>query len=151
MARNERSGRHLQREGRVLSSLAHPAIPQVYDQGTMPDGRCFLVMQLVHGRRLHEFIDDGDYQLPRLLRVFRGLAGAVMHAHGQGILHRDLKPENILVTRDGEPYLIDWGLAAAGDPRAICGSPFYAAPEQLDGQPADPRATSTPGHYPVSR
>ncbi|MDA3963228.1 MAG: serine/threonine-protein kinase [Planctomycetota bacterium] len=133
-----RNQRPLLEEARLLSRLAHPAIPQVYDRGASPNGGAFVAIQLINGDRLDHAIETLD--LSTRLRLFRGVAGAVAHAHGRGILHRDLKPENVMVCSSGDPYLVDWGLAAKGDPRAICGSPYFAAPEQLDGQPADPRA-----------
>ena len=130
----------LWREARLLSQLAHPAIPQVYDRGRCPDGSVFVAMQLVRGQRLDVFLRSQHLDTGHRLRLFRSIVAAIGHAHGRGILHRDLKPENIIVTEGLEAYLVDWGLAATGDPRAICGSPHFAAPEQLDGQVADRRA-----------
>ena len=125
-------------EARLLSRLAHPAIPQVYDRGTGPDGGPYVAMQLVGGKRLDKVITR--FPVMQRVRIFRTMASAIMHAHSRGILHRDLKPGNVLITDDGEPYIVDWGLAAADGLRGVCGSPNYAAPEQLDGQVADPRA-----------
>ncbi len=130
----------LWREARLLGQLAHPAIPQVYDRGRCPDGSVFVAMQLVRGHRLDAFLQAHRLDYGQCLRLFRSIVAAIGHAHERGILHRDLKPENIIVTDGLEAYLIDWGLAATGDPRAICGSPHFAAPEQLDGQVADRRA-----------
>lgn len=131
--------RSLQNEARTLGRMAYPAVPQVYDQGRSPDGGWFVVMQQVIGQELSAALPALGPTVERL-RLFRSIAGAVKHAHAHGILHRDLKPENILVSEEGEPYIIDWGLAANGGPRAVCGSPHFAAPEQLDGQVADRRA-----------
>lgn len=130
----------LRNEARTLSRLAHPAIPQIYDQGRSPDGGWFVVMQRIRGQRLDKYLDSVKPGVAARLLLFRSLAGAVAHAHRSGILHRDLKPENVLVTDAGEPYLVDWGLAANGGPRSVCGSPNFAAPEQLEGQVADRRA-----------
>ena len=131
--------RPLLEEGRLLSRLAHPAIPQVYARGTAPNGGAYVVLQYIKGRRLDQWLRDLKPDLGARLRLFRGLAGAVGHAHARGVLHRDLKPENVMVSEAGEPYLVDWGLAANGGPRAVCGSPYFAAPEQLDNQPVDAR------------
>jgi len=131
--------RPLLEEARLLSRLAHPAIPQIYDRGVSPDGGAYAVIQFIQGRRLDQVLRLGEGSLMGRLRLFRGVAGAVAHAHLRGILHRDLKPENVMVSEAGEPYLVDWGLAANGGPRAVCGSPYFAAPEQLDNQPVDAR------------
>jgi len=133
-------GRGQLAEANLISQLAHPAIPQVYDEGVSPDGSRYVVMQLVDGLPLGRWLAKRQPSLTERLHIFRRLAGALGHAHDRGIVHRDLKPGNVLVTASGEPYLVDWGLAATGDPRAICGTPIFAAPEQLDGQVADRRA-----------
>jgi predicted Ser/Thr protein kinase len=140
MSRRLETNRFILEEAKILSQLSHPSIPRIYDQGTTPDGRVFVVMQFIAGCRFNEALVEGGLNLAQRLRLVRSLSGALQHAHQAGILHRDLKPENILVTADGEPYVLDWGLAAAGNQRTICGSPLFAAPEQLDGQPAGPMA-----------
>ena len=124
----------------LLSHLSHNGIPQVYDCGVAIDGTHFLVMQFIDGQRLDHYLEMNQPPLSERLRIFTAIARAIDHAHQNGIVHRDLKPSNIIVTAAGHPYIIDWGLAAKGDPRAVCGSPHFAAPEQLDGQPADHRA-----------
>lgn len=126
-------------EVNLLARLAHPAIPAVYDRGRAVDGSGFVVLQLIDGRHLGAWLETGP-DIGQRVRCYRAIVGAVGHAHQRGIIHRDLKPGNVLVTDEGEPYLVDWGLAATGDPRAICGTPFYAAPEQLDGRVADIRS-----------
>lgn len=124
----------------LLSHLSHNGIPQVYDCGVAIDGTHFLVMQFIDGQRLDHYLEMNQPPLSERLRIFTAIAQAIDHAHQNGIVHRDLKPSNIIVTPTGHPFIIDWGLAAKGDPRAVCGSPHFAAPEQLDGQPADHRA-----------
>ena len=127
-------------ESNLMSNLAHPGIPQIYDRGVAIDGTHYLVMQYVSGQRLDHYLQHTQPTLEQRIALFRDIAGAVDHAHQQGILHRDLKPSNIIVSNDAHATIIDWGLAAKGDPRSVCGSPHFAAPEQLDGQPADHRA-----------
>ena len=127
-------------EVNLLSNLSHNGIPQVYDCGVAIDGTHYMVMQYIDGQRLDHYLEKEQPPLSVRLQVFKSIAKAIEHAHQNGIVHRDLKPSNIIVTASGRPYLIDWGLAAKGDPRAVCGSPHFAAPEQLDGQPADHRA-----------
>lgn len=127
-------------ETNLLSTLSHPGIPQIYDCGVAIDGTHYLVMQFIPGQRLDNYLQQQQPDLQHRIDLFRDIASAVRHAHEQGILHRDLKPSNILVSEKGKASIIDWGLAATGDPRAVCGSPHFAAPEQLDGQLADQRA-----------
>ncbi len=127
-------------EATLLGSLTHPGIPQIYDRGVAIDGTHYLVMQYMAGQRLDHYLQHVQPNLEQRIALFKDIAGAVAHAHEQGILHRDLKPSNIIVGAQGRASIIDWGLAATGDPRAVCGSPHFAAPEQLDGQPADQRA-----------
>lgn len=140
MVHQRSANRHLQAEAALLARLSHPAIPSVYDRGMGVDGRAYMVMELIAGQPLRQAIADEDWPLRERLRVFRAVAAAVAHAHERGILHRDCKPGNIALRDDGEAFLLDWGLAATGDPRAICGTPCYAAPEQLNGQVADRRS-----------
>ena len=127
-------------EASLLTRLAHPAIPQIYDRCSLSDGGLAIVMQLIEGEQLNHWLRISEPTIPQRLRVFRAVASAVRHAHSKNVLHRDLKPGNILVTSDGQGYLVDWGLAAQSDQRAICGSPYFAAPELLEGHPADARA-----------
>ena len=124
----------------LLSSLAHPGIPQLYDRGVAIDGTHYMVMQYIEGQRLDHYIASVKPNFAQRLKLFCRIASAIDQAHQQGIVHRDLKPSNILVNEKGHATIIDWGLAAKGDPRSVCGSPHFAAPEQLDGQPADHRA-----------
>ncbi len=133
--------KHIQDEKCMLAQLAHPSIPLLYDFGRRSDGTSYLVMELREGERLDHFLT----QRPELsrddrLRVFLRIASALEHAHGRGIVHRDLKPSNIIISADLVPAIIDWGLSGSDDERHICGSPHFAAPEQLEGQLSDGRA-----------
>ncbi len=92
--------------------------------------------------------DAGDpAYIERILGIFVKVAGALAHAHEHGILHRDIKPANIIIDEDGEPFVLDFGLArdetdlALTDSQAVCGTPYYMAPEQVqsDGSPTDRR------------
>jgi WD40 repeat protein/predicted Ser/Thr protein kinase len=137
-------------EARVIASLNHPNICQLYDVG--PN---FLVMELVEGENL-----SGPLPLGTALKYARQIAEALEAAHEKGIVHRDLKPANVKVTRDGVVKVLDFGLAkateqptAAADPtnsptltisptRAgmILGTAPYVSPEQARGAAVDKRA-----------
>jgi tetratricopeptide (TPR) repeat protein/predicted Ser/Thr protein kinase len=115
--------RSLVREARTLAGLSHQNIVAVYDAGEI-DGTPFLCMEYVEG---HPF--PANAALP----LIRKVAEALSYAHARGIVHCDLKPGNILVDRDGEPRIIDFGLARVLGKRGNVpeGTPAYMAPEQV--------------------
>jgi serine/threonine-protein kinase len=136
------------REACVLAELHHRAIVDVHDAGTLPDGRAWLVMNLVDGRTLAEHLTARITLSPReVAEIVRHLASALASAHDAGIVHRDLKPENVIVVDDAAcpVRIVDWGIAQAtraGDARltldgSITGTPHYMAPEQIRGQVVD--------------
>ncbi|MBI4618092.1 MAG: tetratricopeptide repeat protein [Planctomycetes bacterium] len=131
----------LKREALALSRLSHPNIVTVYDAGEW-EGRFFLVMELVDGAPLEEVLKTKKMSLRWILRLVEKVARAVHYAHQKGIVHRDLKPANILVSRNGEPKVADLGLARISGAQtaitrtgAAIGTPFYMAPEQVEGSP----------------
>jgi serine/threonine protein kinase len=106
----------LAREARLTSSLNHPNIVTVHDVGEA-GGQPYLVMELVEGRSLQEFIADGRIPLPRVLDLAAQIADGLAAAHDAGVIHRDLKPRNVMLTTDGRAKIVDFGLGKAG-PRA---------------------------------
>jgi tetratricopeptide (TPR) repeat protein/predicted Ser/Thr protein kinase len=125
--------RSLVREAQTLAGLSHKNIVAVYDAGEI-DGTPFLCMEFVEGLPLGERMRRSGALLP----LFRKVADALAHAHAQGIVHCDLKPGNILVDQDGEPRIIDFGLARALGRRRGSGpegTPAYMAPEQVRCDP----------------
>ncbi|QWP78527.1 tetratricopeptide repeat protein [Lysobacter sp. K5869] len=132
--------RRLAAERQVLAELQHPNIARLYDGGSTPDGQPYLVMEYVQGEPLDEYCKRDAPDLERRLRLFQRICGAVQSAHQRLIVHCDLKPANVLVTEDGEPVLLDFGIAQALDRRlgegaggnAFC-TPAYASPELLGG------------------
>jgi len=140
-----------EREAKVLASLNHPNIAQIYGI----EDRA-LVMELVEGKTL-----QGPFPLETALNYAKQIADALEAAHEKGIVHRDLKPANIMVTPEGVVKVLDFGLAAVppapgetpGDPRhsptltmagteagMIMGTAAYMSPEQAAGKPVDKRA-----------
>src|SRR5215470_2785264 len=134
------------REARAAATLNHPNIVAVYDWGAV-DGIYYMVMEYVQGRSVRELLNaDGSLAPAQAAEVLRQTLAALEHAHARGIVHRDLKPENILITNDGVVKLTDLGLARAfADAKntragAVTGTVQYLAPEQIRGEPADPRS-----------
>ncbi|HRQ66138.1 MAG TPA: serine/threonine-protein kinase [Xanthomonadaceae bacterium] len=132
------------RERRILARLEHPNIARMLDGGMTDAGRPYFVMELVEGQPITEYIGQHDLGLKAMLRLFLRICAAVDFAHRNLVVHRDLKPSNILVDAEGEPKLLDFGIAKMliGDDadstvtmtqmRAM--TPAYAAPEQLAGE-----------------
>jgi eukaryotic-like serine/threonine-protein kinase len=134
------------REARAAAILNHPNIVGVYDWGST-DGTYFMVMEYVPGTNLRSLLaEHGRLDAAQVVEVTTQVLAALDHAHGHGIVHRDVKPENILVTRDGVVKVADFGLARAFAEASISqaegtvtGTVQYLAPEQIQGDPADPR------------
>jgi serine/threonine protein kinase/tetratricopeptide (TPR) repeat protein len=134
-------------ERQILAALEHPNIAGLLDGGTTSDGRPYLVMEFIDGRPVDRYVAEHDLPVKDRLQLFRKVCTAVAFAHRNLIVHRDLKPSNILVTDDGEPKLLDFGIAKLLDPASIPGSddltrsgmramsPNYASPEQIVGRP----------------
>ncbi len=133
-------------ERQILARLQHPNIARLYDGGSTADGRPFLVMELVDGVPVDEYCDQRQLTVDQRLDLFRRICSAVEHAHQNLLVHRDLKPGNILVTADGEPKLLDFGIAKQLEPKVAADSgpltrtglrvmtPSYASPEQVKGE-----------------
>ena len=136
-------------ERQILASLAHPNIGRLLDGGTTPDGVPYFVMEHVDGVPIDTYCKEQRLPLHERLRLFLHVCDAVAYAHRRLVVHRDLKPTNILVTNNGEPKLLDFGIATlmdggeeAGGPVAppLTGAmahlltPEYASPEQIRGE-----------------
>ncbi|MCI1711977.1 MAG: serine/threonine-protein kinase [Chiayiivirga sp.] len=134
--------RRLRQERQILAQLDHPNIAHLIDGGEAEDGQPFVVMEFVDGLTLLDHIARARLDLRARLALFDKIAAAVQHAHERLVIHRDLKPGNVLVRADGEPKLLDFGVAklvdlsAASDPRQTSTrvwTPGYASPEQQAG------------------
>ena len=133
------------RERQLLARLEHPNIARLLDGGMSPLGEPYLVMEYVEGIRLDRYCAQHQLTIQDRLRLFLKVCAAVAAAHQYLVVHRDLKPGNILVTADGEPKLLDFGIAKLIDVEAglqqtatanIFLTPMYTSPEILRGQPA---------------
>jgi serine/threonine-protein kinase len=142
----EETARRFLREAQILASLNHPNIAQLYGAEITRDGFSFLVMEYVEGVRIDKYCDDNYLSIRDRLEMFRRVCGAVHYAHQRLIIHRDIKPANILITKEGEPKLLDFGIAKLLDPEtsmafertmtfAAAMTPEYASPEQVRGEP----------------
>jgi serine/threonine protein kinase/Tfp pilus assembly protein PilF len=130
-------------ERQILARLEHPAIARLYDGGETEQGIPFLVLEYVEGLPLDAYCDQNRLEIDDRLRLFRRLLDAVAYAHQNLLVHRDLKPANILVTHEGEPKLLDFGIAKqltrerdteSGQTRYRMMTPGYASPEQVRGE-----------------
>jgi eukaryotic-like serine/threonine-protein kinase len=133
------------REARAAANLSHPNIVGVHDWGAV-DGVYFMVMEFVRGQSARDVLNsEGVLASAQVADVLMQTLAALDHAHRQGIVHRDIKPENIMITRDGIVKVTDFGLARAyadaqiTEAGMVTGTVQYLAPEQLQGEPADPR------------
>ena len=149
---NEEAVGRFRREARAASSLNHPNICTLYDIGEH-DGRPFLVMEYLDGSTLKEHIAAAPLSIGTVLEIGIEIAGGLDAAHRAGIIHRDIKPANFFITGRGTAKILDFGLAkmvgagaAATDsqstfsgPGAVMGTFDYMSPEQLRGEPLDPR------------
>jgi serine/threonine protein kinase len=136
------------REAQLAARLDHPNIVQIFDIGGRA-GLQWYTMEYVPGKSLAQIVQNtGPLPLDRVVRLLRESLAALQHAHAQGLVHRDLKPENLLIDGvDGDVRIADFGLALAfqgpdrfgGASANRAGTPEFAAPEQLLGEPVDAR------------
>lgn len=133
-------------ERQAMSMFNHPNIARVLDAGATQTGRPYLVMELVHGPDILEYVKKNRLGLQQRLKLFIDVCHAIQHSHQKAIVHRDLKPSNILVTTvEGNPVpkVIDFGVAKALHHRltdrtmfthfaSIIGTPQYMSPEQAE-------------------
>jgi class 3 adenylate cyclase len=130
------------REARAAANLHHPNICQIFDVGRIEDVPYF-TMAYIEGQSLHLLLGPTRPWPQRdAAQLVLTLARALVYAHEQGVVHRDLKPNNILINRQGEPILMDFGLALrVGQPAQrltvlgeLMGTPAYMPPEQVTGE-----------------
>ena len=150
--------RRFEYEAQVLARLRHPHVAQIHALSTARIGPLtipYFVMELVpDAKPLTLFCDAGGFSIRSRVGMLRKVAAAVAHGHQKGVIHRDLKPGNILVGGDGEPKVIDFGIARSTDgdaaitalhltdPGQVVGTLHYMSPEQLAGHGDDIDARS---------
>lgn len=137
-------------ERQILAGLSHPGVAQLLDGGSTPDGTPYLVMEYIDGAPITKWCEEQQLDVEARLRLFVKVCDAVAYAHRQLVAHRDLKPSNILVTKDGEPKLLDFGIAklmdslSEGDEGVTQSyavmTPAYSSPEQVAGERASASA-----------
>ena len=136
--------RRFRHEEEILAGLNHPNIAQLYGSGITADGTPYFAMEYVEGMRLDNYAHQQALSVPDRLQLFRKICSAVAYAHQHLVIHRDIKPANIRVTNDGEPKLLDFGIARLLDAGGTTGehtitlpsmmTPEYASPEQVRGE-----------------
>jgi serine/threonine-protein kinase len=149
VARDPHLATTLLREGRLASRAHHPGIVDVTDFGTTPDGRTYLVMELVDWPTLRDLLDEGPLGGDRAVSIGRQILFALEEAHRQGVVHRDLKPANVFVGPADVVKIGDFGTARGLRPgeagvrdtreNTVTGSPDYMSPEHCRGQLTDRR------------
>ena len=126
------------REAHILEKINDPHIVRIVDYG-VDNNVYFIVMEYIDGQSLKElYFATGRLQVIRMLDYAHQIAEGLETAHKQGVVHRDIKPQNIHITNKNVAKITDFGLALSVDSQTIThsneimGTPYYAAPEQLE-------------------
>jgi eukaryotic-like serine/threonine-protein kinase len=135
------------RELAIMDTLRHPAIQRGLGSGQY-NRTPYLVTEWIEGQSLREIVGTrAPLPVAEAVTLIGKIAEGMAYCHDHGVVHRDLKPENILVTAEGQPVILDFGLALTQDGMrvtyanlsATAGTPDYMAPEQIEGQRGDVR------------
>lgn len=134
-------------EARAVNQIQHPNIIDIFNFGRLPNGQRYHVMERLFGEGLDTVLArEGKLEPERVAELMRPIAGAVKAAHDVGVIHRDIKPANVYVCEDGEPKLLDFGVAKLIHRRSAhrsatgvaVGTPAYMSPEQCLGEKMGP-------------
>ncbi|XP_041457983.1 NUAK family SNF1-like kinase 1 [Lytechinus variegatus] len=130
--------RRIRQEIELMSTLDHPNIVNIYEVFESKE-KIVIVMEYASGGELYEFIDSSSIPMGEIQRLFRQIVSALAYCHLNNIVHRDLKLENVLLDEDGDAKIADFGLSSYYSDNDLlhtfCGSPLYASPEIVNGQP----------------
>jgi len=134
-------------ERQILAHFNHPFVTKLFDTGLTAEGQPYFVMEFVAGQQIDVYCDEHRLNTHSRLELFLKVCAGVEYAHHNLVVHRDLKPRNILVTADGDPKLLDFGIAKIMEEDPSTGAmhetvtvvrmmtPEYASPEQARGEP----------------
>jgi len=122
-----------EREIELAAGLEHPHIARVYDSG-LEKGIYYYAMELVDGLPLDRYVKEKQLGRREILQLMHKVCDAVRYAHQNGVIHRDLKPSNILVTEEGDPRVLDFGLA----------KPLEASDLSVDGDVLGTKSSAPP-------
>jgi eukaryotic-like serine/threonine-protein kinase len=142
--------RRFEQEAHALGRLQHPGIAQIYEAGMADSGfgpQPYFAMEYISGQTLIEYVEDRRLDVRARLELMAKVCDAMNHAHQRGIIHRDLKPGNILVDQEGQPKILDFGVARVADSDVemtrqtdlgqLLGTLPYMSPEQVQPDPAE--------------
>ncbi len=129
------------REARAAGQLEYPHIVPIYDAGEI-DGTYYIASAFIGGKTLREYMaQKGRLTHQESATLTSQLASALHYAHNKGIIHRDVKPENVMIDQNGQPHVLDFGLARRDEADTLqtragiqMGTPAYMSPEQAEGQ-----------------
>jgi len=139
IAKGKKTAQRLRREAQVLARLHHPGVVKMVDAGLTDSGHVFLVMELLEGETLLQYlVREAPVAPSTLVPIVDGIAAALDAVHQAGIVHRDLKPSNVIVTPSGVK-LVDFGVAHGAEyvrltvTGQVVGTVRFMSPEQLTG------------------
>lgn len=135
----------LLKEARIVSKLQHQNIVTLYDAGEF-EGGPYLVYAYVEGETLAQLLKtEKTLPLARAAQITCGILDGIAHAHQHDIMHLDMKPANVMISGDGQPLVMDFGIARSVNQQSVAdsrinGTPQYIAPEIVLGKPPTPRS-----------
>ncbi len=153
VAANTNVSQRFAREAKLMAKLRHPRAAMIYDSGTLPDGRLFIVMEYVEGVTLADVLKKtGRMPYRQAVEIAISICDVLSEAHSLGIIHRDLKPANIMLN-GRDVFVLDFGIAkllnsdsaetlklSMTGSGALIGTPHYMSPEQCLGEPVEARS-----------
>ena len=140
--RQEQRLKRFIREAQILSEIEHPGVVKIFDFDLREESSVsFILMEYIDGHPLSKYIQSGELEMMKRLRIVMSIALALDYVHSFGVMHRDIKPDNILIDANKSPKLTDFGISRVSDSSLtmtdeIMGSPMYMAPECFDSSKA---------------